>query len=551
MKIGMINDSIMLASLEYLYSSVERALGGEHEIVYRPPEYWHSYGGRRDELNDEMIRNSDVLLGWIDDALLEARGRVGKHVPYIWFGLGNMTRGFSKLRTNAPFFKTTDVLVCNCTGDVEVARKFLSNAPMRVLPISYDESSFYPSDEGARRDIKQELGFGPEDKILLYAGRITVEKNVQTVMKIFSVLQGLVPDVHLAVVGQDVENPFMEFGVFPTNIRNTLFKMMKRLGVAQERVHFYGRKSMAELRKLYSVTDVMVNMTLHHDENFGLGQVEAMACGTPVVCTNWGGLKDTVVDGETGFRVSTFATSALGVKADWWGAVSKIASLLTSDESERTRLRRNSVEHADENFSFATFSRMLKAVVAEADALREQAGEPLALTEFAQEFWRVCPPVRGPFPYYRYSPRSYQLYQEMIAPYAGAMSDAVAVDKPPAPDDVLCLASPVLLNDDGSIWVDDIIFPFSLTPPEAHAAAARAALGALSEEPVITFESLVGKHLAGEQGASEALGWMLDAGLILRTESGLAPPQNLGALMGTPLYTVQRVTPAVDIVLLG
>jgi hypothetical protein len=360
-----------------------------------------------------------------------------------------------------------------------------------------------------------------------------------------------VPDVHLAIVGQDVENPFMEFGVFPTNIRNTLFKMVKKLGVAPERIHFYGRKSMAELRNLYSVTDVMVNMTLHHDENFGLGQVEAMACGTPVVCTNWGGLKDTVVDGKTGFRVSTFATSALGVKADWWGAVCKIASLLTGDESERMRLRRNSVEHADENFSFATFSRMLKAVIAEAAALREQVGEPLALTEFAQEFWRVCPPVRGPFPYYRYSPRSYQLYQEMISPYAGAMSDDEAVDKPLAPDDVLCLASPVLLNDDGSVWVDDIIFPFSLTLPETHAAAVRAALGAMSEEPVMTVESLASKHLSGEQGASEALGWMLDAGLILRTQSGFPPPQNLGALMGTPLFTVQRVTPAVDIVLLG
>jgi glycosyltransferase involved in cell wall biosynthesis len=550
-KIGMINDSIMLASLEHLYSSIERALGKQHEIVYRPPEFWHSYGSRREGMNDDMIRNCDILIGWIDDALLEARQRVGKHVPYIWFGLGNMTRGFYKLKANAQYFKTTDMLVCNCTGDVEVARKFLSNAPMRILPISYDESNFYPSDEDSRGDIKIELGFRPEDKILLYAGRITVEKNVQTVLKIFSVLQGLVPDVHLALVGQDVENPFMEFGVFPTNIRNTLFKMVKKLGVAPERVHFFGRKSMEELRNLYSVTDVMVNMTLHHDENFGLGQVEAMACGTPVVCTNWGGLKDTVVDGETGFRVSTYATSALGVKADWWGGVSKIASLLTSDEAERRRLRRNSVEHARENFSFATFSRILKAIVAESAELQESAGEPLELTDFAQEFWRNCPPIRGPLPYYRYSPRSYQLYQQLITPYAGAMSDSVAFDKQLSPDDVLCLATPVLLNDDGAMWADDIIFPLSVTPLEAHAAAARVVLEAMKAEPVMKVESLLGNHLSGHENASDALVWMLDAGLILRTQSGLAPPENLGALMGTPLFTVQRVTPSVDIVLLG
>lgn len=548
----MINDSIMLTSLEYLYSSIERALRGRHEIVYRSPEYWHSYGGRRDELNDRMILESDILLGWADDALLEARHRVGKHVPYVWFGLGNMTRGFNKLKTNSRYFKTTDMLVCNCAGDVEVARKFLTNAPMRVLPISYDESSFYPSDEDARRDIKKELGFRPEDKILLYAGRITIEKNVQTVLKIFGVLQGLVPDVHLAIAGQDLDNPFMEFGVFPTNMRSTFGKMVQKLGIPAERVHFYGKKSMADLRNLYSVTDVMVNMTLHHDENFGLGQVEAMACGAPVVCTNWGGLKDTVADGETGFRVSTFASAALGVKADWWGAVGKIVSLLTGDEAERLRLRRNGVERVAENYSFATFSRMLNSVVDEAAAGQAGAGEPLELTDFAQEFWRGAPPVRGPFPYYRYSPQSYRLYRELITPYTGAMSDAVAVDKQLADDDVLCLATPVVLNDDGSVWVDDIIFPFNLTLPEAHAETVRAALGAMKEEPVIKLESLTAGRLSGREDASDALAWMLDAGLILRTQpSELAPPQNLGALMGTPLFTVQRVTPAVDIVLLG
>jgi glycosyltransferase involved in cell wall biosynthesis len=546
-----VNDATNLTSLEYLCSSIERALGAQHEIVYRPPEYLHAYGKRREEINNDMIRNCDVLVGWADDALLEARHRVGKHVPYVWFGLGNMTRGFPKLKTNAQYFRTTDVLVCNCTGDVEVARKFISNARTRILPISFDESNFYPSDENSRREIKRELGFRPEDKILLYAGRITVEKNVQTVLKIFSVLQGLVPDAHLAVVGQDVENPFMEFGVFPTSMRNTLYKMVEKLGIVPRRIHFFGQKPMGELRKLYSVTDVMVNMTLNHDENFGLGQAEAMACGTPVVCTNWGGLKDTVIDGETGFRVSTFASSALGVKVDWWGGVCKLASLLTSDEAERLRLRRNSVEHARQNFSFAKFKQLLETVVAEAAALREQAAEALELTSFAREFWRDCPHVRGPFPYYRYSPRAYQLYQQLIAPYTGPMSNKVATDKVLALDDVLCLAAPVVLNADGTIWVDDIIFPFSLTPPEAHATMARVALRAMKEEPVIKVGSLIDRHLSDRTGASHALTWMLEAGLVLRTESGLAPPRNLGALMGTPLFTVQRVTPAVDIVLFG
>jgi glycosyltransferase involved in cell wall biosynthesis len=37
-------------------------------------------------------------------------------------------------------------------------------------------------------------------------------------------------------------------------------------------------------------------------EPFGLVMVEAMACGTPVVTTNWGAAPELVADGVTGFR---------------------------------------------------------------------------------------------------------------------------------------------------------------------------------------------------------------------------------------------------------
>ena len=53
-----------------------------------------------------------------------------------------------------------------------------------------------------------------------------------------------------------------------------------------------------EVREFYNIADVAINLTLHHDENFGLAQVEAMACGLPVVGSLWGGLKDTIRDGR-------------------------------------------------------------------------------------------------------------------------------------------------------------------------------------------------------------------------------------------------------------
>ena len=58
-----------------------------------------------------------------------------------------------------------------------------------MLPYAYDDSLFYPIDTFARNDIRARMGFLPDDKILLYAGRMTVEKNVHTVPRVFSVVQ--------------------------------------------------------------------------------------------------------------------------------------------------------------------------------------------------------------------------------------------------------------------------------------------------------------------------------------------------------------------------
>lgn len=551
MKIGMVNNSHMLTSLQYLFDGIERAIGGRHEAVYRPPQYLHSPRSRREEMTRDLILDCDAALGWMDDTLLETRGRAGKHLPYVWFPLGGMTRGFSELKANLRHLKTTDLIVCHCSAEVEIVRRFLSNAQVRLLPMVFDESTFYPLDDAARHEAKRELGFAPGDKVLLYAGRITAEKNLHTVLRIFAALQEMVPDLHLVVVGQEAETPFMEFGVFPVSLKGTFYKLTGKLGLDPRRLHFSGARGAAELRALYNVADVLINLTLHHDENFGLGQVEAMACGTPVVGTNWGGLKDTIVHGETGYKVSTVATSALGVKVNWWEVVCRVLSLL-EDEDEAARLGRRAAEHARENYSFAPFSRAVDSLISDCEGLTEGGGEPLETTAFAEEFWRECPPLRGSLPFYRYSPRAYQLYRELITPYAGAMPDdggGAAL----APDDLLCLASPASTNDDGSLSVDDFIFPFTIKPPEAHAATVGSALEALRGEPVISAERLADAHLSGSQDAHGALEWMLDSGLLLKThpDCGRGAPANLGGRMSAPLFSVRRIDATVDVVTLG
>jgi len=63
------------------------------------------------------------------------------------------------------------------------------------------------------------------------------------------------------------------------------------------RVHFLGHVNQETLVKMYNIADVSVVPS--RTEPFGLVAIEALACGTPVVGTNQGGLPD-FIDGKVG-----------------------------------------------------------------------------------------------------------------------------------------------------------------------------------------------------------------------------------------------------------
>jgi hypothetical protein len=57
---------------------------------------------------------------------------------------------------------------------------------------------------------------------------------------------------------------------------------------------------------LYSAADVFVSPSDNVQETFGLTIIEAMAAGLPVIASDWNGYRESVVNGETGFLVTTY-----------------------------------------------------------------------------------------------------------------------------------------------------------------------------------------------------------------------------------------------------
>jgi glycosyltransferase involved in cell wall biosynthesis len=77
------------------------------------------------------------------------------------------------------------------------------------------------------------------------------------------------------------------------------------------------------------------------NEGTPLSLIEAQYCGKPVVATNVGGVRDTLIDGETGFLVESNDRHAMTEKL----------KLLIENEELRTLMGKKAIAFATENFS--------------------------------------------------------------------------------------------------------------------------------------------------------------------------------------------------------
>lgn len=180
---------------------------------------------------------------------------------------------------------------------------------MIVIPPGVDVGHFYPipSDEA-----KLYIGLKPDDRMVLFVGRIERLKGVDTLIEAMSCLKikGDLYPVHLAIIGGD-----------PSASREDMSAEMARLQAMcddlamGQTVVFLGKRNQDKLPYYYSAAEVLVMPS--HYESFGMVALEAMACGTPVIASEVGGLAYLVRDGETGFTIPDQEPETLCDKISW------------------------------------------------------------------------------------------------------------------------------------------------------------------------------------------------------------------------------------------
>ncbi len=170
-----------------------------------------------------------------------------------------------------------------------------------VIPPGVDLGRFYPiSDDEA----KEFIGIPPCEQMLLFVGRIEPLKGIDTLFQAIAIMLKQKIRVCLSLIGGD-----------PDLSDEKLSDEMARLQYLREQygltdiVAFLGSRSQDTLPYYYSAAEAVVMPS--HYESFGLVALEAMACGTPVVASQVGGLAFLVQDGITGYTVPADEPHAL------------------------------------------------------------------------------------------------------------------------------------------------------------------------------------------------------------------------------------------------
>jgi phosphoheptose isomerase len=237
-------------------------------------------------------------------------------IPFVvtFHALGRVRRAFQRTADQFPdqrfdiedrIVMEADHVIAECPQEEEDLIRHYNADPARVtiIPGGFDPGEMWPISKVLARIS---LGLPPDEPVILQLGRMVPRKGVDTAIRGFARLRrDHCVNARLLIVGGDSDVP--DPALTPEIGR---LQAVARDEDVLDHVLFVGRRGREALKYYYSAADLFVTTPWY--EPFGITPVEAMACGTPVIGANVGGVKFTVRDGETGYLVAPDDVAALG-----------------------------------------------------------------------------------------------------------------------------------------------------------------------------------------------------------------------------------------------
>lgn len=239
-----------------------------------------------------------------------------------------------------PMLKALNRMVINnsdiCTANSSASAKMVSDIAGRedtqVVPMGVDTNLFSKSKKVDVIRKKYEI----DGEVLLFVGRLIRVKGVYYLIKALPEVLKQYPKTKLLIVGSGPE-------------KRRLMQLSTELEI-KNRIVFIAEVLQEDLIPLYSMADILILPSIMDitGETEGLGVVllEAMACRVPVIGSDVGGIRDIIIDGETGLLSEQKNSDSLA---------EKIISLL-SDEQLRKKVIDNGLKLVKDKFTWEAIS---------------------------------------------------------------------------------------------------------------------------------------------------------------------------------------------------
>ncbi|MFC4410182.1 glycosyltransferase [Chungangia koreensis] len=226
------------------------------------------------------------------------------------------------------------------------------SSPVKVIPIGVDKAFHIKANRAA---IRKEIGCtGP---LLVYAGRLEETKGIYTLLRAYKQMvkrNGVPEGIQLIVAGGEPNAIDLKKGLPKED------KLRKIVTGIEDKVRFVGPQSQEQLSNFFNAATATIVPSYY--ESFGMVAAEAQGCGSPVIASNVGGLRNVVEDGVTGLLVEPKDEDDLSVAME----------AIVSNDLLAQKLGKQASQKAAEEFQWPAITAKVKGLYEEVlDARRD------------------------------------------------------------------------------------------------------------------------------------------------------------------------------------
>jgi D-inositol-3-phosphate glycosyltransferase len=218
-----------------------------------------------------------------------------------------------RLLVEYEILKHSDALVAESPASKQhmVQEYGVDPARVQIIPCGVDTLLFRPQN---RQQARRALALPEAAPLVLFVGRLQPLKGLDTLLRAMHLVRQQYPTLQTLIVGGglDTDDPHEAAELERLRALAAHLDLMPHLA-------FIKAQSQETLVQYYTAADVFVLPS--HYESFGMVALEAMACGTPVVASQVGGLTSTIVHERTGL---------LAPVGDWQAFARAISRVLAS-----------------------------------------------------------------------------------------------------------------------------------------------------------------------------------------------------------------------------